>query len=449
MANRPDPLSSASDRARFPMNTILRSSKFVHVWPLVTFLIGVSLGATCVYFRPSGPDSGGRATALPKLPATTKVASVPLSPPTADDQHIWHVREGMDIQQALDAAAADPSHKVVRVHEGVYRPARHAQAMIFFNARHDGITLEAEGQVTLTAENPEIADPAVASFPAVVNHVVYFGDGISRKTIFRGFRITGARNYLTFSDMPAIETAPALPSLSSRQWTYYADGGGIKIWGRSSPWIDQVLIEDCYSFPCAGAISIDNRGHLAEIPLITNSIFRNNRSQWTGAAIDLFGPGNAGEIRNCLFVGNVANRGYYTEAPAPKFHDQNGSGALTVFPKSIAIVDQCTFTGNYNGVDDESDGSTYSNCIFWKNDGRGGVIVGKRYELDIREGRNVTNCWLGGNEILDLRGTVSRANNVLKAPDPEFDDAYRPRRDEYKGVGYRPVSAPGAGKESP
>jgi hypothetical protein len=200
-----------------------------------------------------------------------------------------------------------------------------------------------------------------------------------------------------------------------------------------------VEIYDSYTFPCAGAISIDNRGHLEEVPLITNSIFRNNRSQWTGSAIDMFGAGNAGEIRNCLFVGNVANRGYYTETPPPKFHDQNGSGALTIFPGSTVIVDHCTFTGNYNGVDDESIGSIYTNCIFWKNDARGGVAPGKRYELDIRDASNVNNCWFGGSEVIDLRGTIPTAGNTFDAPDPDFDEAYRPRCAKYADVGYRPV----------
>ena len=31
----------------------------------------------------------------------------------------------------------------------------------------------------------------------MVNHVIYFGDGISRKTVLRGFEITGANNFVT------------------------------------------------------------------------------------------------------------------------------------------------------------------------------------------------------------------------------------------------------------
>ena len=36
---------------------------------------------------------------------------------------------------------------------------------------------------------------------------------------------------------------------------------------------------------------------------------RNNRAEITGAAIDVLPRGNA-EIRNCLFIGNVANVGH-------------------------------------------------------------------------------------------------------------------------------------------
>src|SRR3954451_25478272 len=95
--------------------------------------------------------------------------------------HAYHVQPGGSIQAALDAAAKDPANKTVYVHAGTYRPAAHGQALIWFNARHDGITLEAVGEVVLTAANPAIADKTAPSFPAVVNHVVYFGDGVSTK----------------------------------------------------------------------------------------------------------------------------------------------------------------------------------------------------------------------------------------------------------------------------
>jgi phosphate/sulfate permease len=107
----------------------------------------------------------------------------------------YRVQPGGSIQAALEAAAKDPANKIVYVHAGTYRPAAHGQALIWFNRRHDGITLEAVGEVVLTAANPAIADNKAPSFPAVVNHVVYFGDGVSTKTVLRGFRVTGANNY--------------------------------------------------------------------------------------------------------------------------------------------------------------------------------------------------------------------------------------------------------------
>ena len=99
-----------------------------------------------------------------------------------DNNGIYHVYPGEEIQAVLDIAATDPLHKHVKVHAGTYRPAKHAQAMVYFNARHDGILLEADGDVILTAANPAISDRSATTYPAIVNHVVYFGDGITRNT---------------------------------------------------------------------------------------------------------------------------------------------------------------------------------------------------------------------------------------------------------------------------
>ena len=63
----------------------------------------------------------------------------------------YHVHPQGRIQDALEAAARDPVNKTVYVHAGTYRPAARGQALVWFNARHDGITLEAVGDVTLTA----------------------------------------------------------------------------------------------------------------------------------------------------------------------------------------------------------------------------------------------------------------------------------------------------------
>jgi hypothetical protein len=166
------------------------------------------------------------------LHPSTREGETVLNPPLLQDG-AFQVSEGGDIQLALDAAAAHPNVKTVRVASGTYRPHRSGQAMIWFNARHDGITLEAVGEVVLTAANPELSDPAAPSHPAVVNHVVYFGDGISRKTLLRGFKITGANRFVTEDELPGpIRPDTNDPKLKKALF-FYADGGGIKIFGRS------------------------------------------------------------------------------------------------------------------------------------------------------------------------------------------------------------------------
>src|SRR5712691_5375269 len=124
------------------------------------------------------------ATAVPPLRGVARQTSAPPSGVSVDaTAGGYHVYPQGRIQDALEAAAKDPVNKTVYVHAGTYRPAATGQALIWFNARHDGVRLEAVGDVTLTAANPALADRQAPSFPAVVNHVVYFGDGVSRNTV--------------------------------------------------------------------------------------------------------------------------------------------------------------------------------------------------------------------------------------------------------------------------
>ena len=123
----------------------------------------------------------------------------------------------------------------------------------------------------------------------------------------------------------------------------------------------------------------------------------------------------------------------------------HGSGALTVFPDSSAQVRNCTFTNNWNGVDDHGSGSSYENCIFWQNSASDGSRPGAPYELDIVDARAVRGCFLNGARI-DLRGTIASQANHFDAPDPQFDKEYRPRVAAYSGVGDRPVDT-GSAKE--
>ena len=95
-----------------------------------------------------------------------------------------HVFPGDEIQDAIQAASNNPSNKVVKVHAGEYRPGARRQALIWFNKTHDGVRVESVGKVTLTAANPQLGLPSDHGYPAMVNHVVYFGDG-SYNAVFK------------------------------------------------------------------------------------------------------------------------------------------------------------------------------------------------------------------------------------------------------------------------
>lgn len=351
--------------------------------------------------------------------------------PTAGGHHVY---PNENIQDVLEAAARDPNDKTVYVHAGTYRPRSKGQALIWFNARHDGITLEAVGDVILTAANSEIADAHHPASPAVVNHVVYFGDGISRKTIFRGFRITGANNFTTGTG----EKSPIESDDIRKTTFFYTDGGGIKVYARSYPTIDDVEIFGNYSSPCGGGVSVEHLGRPQDSVLFRNCIFRDNRTQTTGSALDLL-HGSYATLENCLFVGNLANLGvdYVGLLGGAEYRAENGSGALTVFEGSRATVSRCTFTGNWNGVDDNGSGSTYVDSIFWKNTLKGGISPGSRYELDIVDAEGVRGSFIHG-EVNDLRDTIDRKINTFDPPDPRFDPQFVPQSPQYAKVGYRP-----------
>ena len=347
----------------------------------------------------------------------------------------YHVFPGDIIQDAIEKAALNPTNKVVKVHAGEYRPARKRQALIWFNRAHDGIRLEALGNVTLTAANPEITQPKAAGFPAVVNHVVYFGDGISSNTFLKGFRITGANNYVMSKMTTQMEPDATLP----KNLFFYTDGGAIKIFGRSYPTIQNVEVIDNYASPCGAGISVQHLGFTQNSVLIENCVFRRNRAQVTGAAVDLL-EGSAARIVNCLFVGNQSNTGADIVAKRSGEAPFTNCGALTIFFDSKAEVRNCTFTGNRNAVDDMGGRSIYSNCIFSDNNLTGGLKEAKRYELDLQKGGKVTGCIIRGR-LLDPLKAVSKKENQLNPPSPLFDPNYVPMAAEYTDAGYRPRTA--------
>ncbi len=358
--------------------------------------------------------------------------------PQPDEAGIYHVYEGESIQTALDAAAADESHKVVHVHGGTYLPLQPGQAFVRFNRQHDGVQLVGVGEVTLDAGQIAIANSDDPAFPAVVSHIVYFGDGISSQTVLRNVTLTGANGFIA-DDVthPAIEPPPTTPELEKGLF-FFRDGGAMKIFGSSYPVIEGVTFRDNFSTLCAGGVSVEHRGFHSQSATFRDCVFINNRCPGTGSAIDLLG-GSAAEIENCLFVGNIANTGMDQIAAefGLRYNPQHGCGALTVFPESKVRVRRCTFTGNWNGVDDKGPDNYYLDSIFWQNTASDHSRPGGAYELDVASARNVKGCLIRGN-ISDLRKTIDPAVNVLEARDPQFDESYVPHASGYRDVGYRP-----------
>jgi hypothetical protein len=347
----------------------------------------------------------------------------------------YEVHPGDSIQDAVQLAAANPTNKVVRVHAGEYRPTAKQQALVWFNRAHDGVRLEALGPVTLSAANPQLALPSDAGFPAVVNHVVYFGDGISTNTVLKGFRLTGANSFLTKAKTRELEPDRTIP----KNLFFYSDGGAIKVFGRSYPTLLDIEMEDNFTSPCGAGISIQHEGHKQGAVVIENCRFINNRAQGTGSALDLL-PGSAARLNNCLFVRNISNMGDDPVAKASGERPFVNNGAVTTFWKSHAEFRNCTFTGNRNGVDDMGGASTYLNCIFADNTLEGGLKGHARYELAVNAGAVVRGCVFTG-KIIDVQQKVSATENLLSAPPPRFDANFVPAAPEYANAGYRPVTA--------
>jgi hypothetical protein len=184
-------------------------------------------------------------------------------------------------------------------------------------------------------------------------------------------------------------------------------------------------------------VSIEHRGLNQHAATFVNCIFRNNRCQVTGSAVDVL-QGSAAVLKNCLFVGNLSNRGvdYIGKRQGWIYNEKHGCGALTVFMESRVRVERCTFTGNFNGVDDKGKGNTYKACLFWNNTAAGGVPQGGRYELDILDAQGVSGCAIHG-ALNDLQGKIDPAKNTFDGPDPEFDERFVPRAVKYADVGYR------------
>jgi len=353
----------------------------------------------------------------------------------------YQVYPGDQIQDALQAAARNPTGKIVRVHAGTYAPTLKRQALIWMNRMHDGIRLEAVGDVTLTAANTALSQASSPAHPAVVNHVVYFGDGVSSNTVLQGFRIIGANGFLTQSGTRQIEPDVSVP----KNYFFYSDGGGIKIFGRSYPVIRDVEVADNYTSPCGAGISIQHQGFTNDFVRLENCRLLRNRTEATGSAVDLL-PGSSAVLRNCLFVGNISNTDVDTVGALNNGYQFTNSGVLTVFFDSHVVVDGCTFTGNRNAIDDMGGLGLYRNSIFHQNDRDGGLVPAPRYELDLQKGGRVENCVING-PVLDPAGVIDGTRNRLKIP-LQLDAHHVPVGHGFESIGYRPTSSLSAAGKS-
>ncbi|MBN8246683.1 MAG: hypothetical protein J0L84_04485 [Verrucomicrobia bacterium] len=340
----------------------------------------------------------------------------------------YQVQPGDDLQEVLNQAAQNPAVKTVRIHPGTYAPKAHGQALIYLNRAHDGLRVTGVGRPTLTASNPDIADRAAASFPAVVNHVIYLGDGLGTNTVVENLRLTGAHHFVTNSFQDRME-----PDRAFRKGRfYYGDGGAIKIYRRSAPVLRRLEIVGNYASPCAGGISIQQEGATNQVVLIEDCVFRDNRAEVTGAALDLLWGSHA-RVVNCLFTGNVSNTG-----PGEGENPFNNNGAITVFPRSRLQMERCTLTANRNGIDDLGGLGSYLGCLFVGNTLAGGNPGLPRFELHLPLGGVVRDCVIAGS-VLDPHGVITNGANAVNPDGIRLDSDGMPVGERAKGRGYRPV----------
>lgn len=346
-----------------------------------------------------------------------------------------HVYPGDDLSAILAELGHQHGERTLIVHAGTYGPQQPGYSFLTLTAAHHGLRLMADGNVTLTAINP-VQEVVKSNESALVSHIVYCGDGLGPETIIEGFRITGARGVVRTEHFPhELRVAPDGPL--QRGLFYTRDGGGLKIFGASAPTIRRCDFIDNETTLCGGAVSVEQQGFRDQPARFEDCRFENNRCPGTGAAVDVL-AGSTAELENCLFVNNVANYGMdeIERQFGLSYNPEHGCGALTVFPSSRVIVRRCTFTGNWNGVDDHGAGSRYEACLFWKNDRSDGSRPGKPYEVDLLDSIGFVRCRLQGS-IADLRGTIDRAQNEWSTEDPDFDAEYQPRNPLDADRGYR------------
>ena len=139
-----------------------------------------------------------------------------------------------------------------------------------------------------------------------MNHVVYFGDGVSPQD--RAARLQDHQAPANFTS--GIGEKSPIESDEIRKTTFfYTDGGGIK--SLRAILSDRSSASRCSAITrarAAAACRSSTWAVIAGIGALPDCIFRDNRTQTTGSAVDLL-HGSHATIENCLFVGNVANMG--------------------------------------------------------------------------------------------------------------------------------------------
>ncbi len=244
------------------------------------------------------------------------------------------------------------------------------------------------------------------------------------------------------------------PMTSARRLYFYADGGGIKIYARSYPTIERVEVYGNYASPCAGGVSVEHLDQMQDSVLFRDCIFRDNRTQITGSALDLL-HGSRATLENCLFVGNVVQHGRRLRRPADRRRVPPG-----------------TRLGRHDGL---------------RGIARHGQPVHLHRQLERRRRqrhrqhlrrdhlleeharrRHLARVALRARHHSTRPACVDRSSTATSTtsaapstapripsirPDPRFDAQFAPQAPQYAAVGYRPVrvagglAAPPAGGE--
>ncbi len=187
---------------------------------------------------------------------------------------------------------------------------------------------------------------------------------------------------------------------------FYRAGGGI--FSYNTPvHVENCHFEDNWGRSGAGMYII---GSGASGSVLTNSTFESN-STTTQCGGAMFNSISNVTVTDCAFTSNETNR-----------------GALYTLRCDQALIDNCTFTGNYNAAgfggayfNWNTPGVTLSNCTFDGNSGNNaGAIYNDGRELEVKT-ITATNCVFDQNEATGgSGGAVFNANAKSDYMDCEF-----------------------------